>query len=176
MASNQKGDGNMGLSRAGSLLSALSVNWWALLVRGLFAVSFGLIALLFPGLTLWVLVLVFGAYAFVDGIFTVVVGIRGGGVRRLVLVIEGFLGVLAGMVALLWPSITALALLYIIALWAIFTGVRGEGSAYSVLSFTRKVGQGIGGAALPRSPWGSGATSPVLRPRPTRLFPRSRWP
>lgn len=69
------------------------------------------------------LVLVFGAYALVDGVFAVVAGIRGVGGSRWVLFIEGVLGVLAGLVALLWPGITALVLLYVIAFWAIFTGV-----------------------------------------------------
>jgi uncharacterized membrane protein HdeD (DUF308 family) len=85
-------------------------------------VLFGLIALFLPGMTLWVLVLVFGAYALVDGVFAVVAGIRGAGGRRWVLVIEGVLSVLASIVALVWPGITALALLYVIAFWAIFTG------------------------------------------------------
>jgi uncharacterized membrane protein HdeD (DUF308 family) len=71
-----------------------------------------------------VLVILFGAYALVDGVFAVVAGIRGaGGGRRWVLLIEGVLGVLAGIVALLWPAITTLALLYVIAFWAIFTGI-----------------------------------------------------
>jgi Short repeat of unknown function (DUF308) len=65
--------------RSGSLLSALSENWWALLLRGLLAVLFGLIALFLPGMTLTVLVLVFGAYALVEGVFAVVAGIRGVG-------------------------------------------------------------------------------------------------
>jgi glucuronide carrier protein len=55
------------------------------------------------------------------------------------------------------------------------TGIRGEGSAYSVLSFTRKVGQGVGGAAASFT-IGLGATSPARRPRPARRSPRSRWP
>ncbi len=81
----------MSYSSQGSLLSALSQNWWALLLRGLFAVLFGLLALFLPGMTLWVLVLVFGAYAFVDGVFAVVAGIRGAGGRRWVLIVEGVL-------------------------------------------------------------------------------------
>ncbi len=59
----------MSYPRSGSLLSALSERWWALLLRGLLAVLFGLIALFLPGMTLTVLVLVFGAYALVDGVF-----------------------------------------------------------------------------------------------------------
>jgi len=96
------------------LFSALSENWWALALRGFLAVLFGLIALFLPGMTLTVLVLVFGAYALVDGLFAVVSGIRGsGGSRRWVLIVEGVLGVLAGIVALVWPGITALVLLYV---------------------------------------------------------------
>lgn len=105
------------------MLSALTANWWALLLRGLLAVLFGLIALFMPGITLAALVLVFGAYALVDGVFALVAGIRGTGGSRWVLIIEGVLGVLAGLVTFVWPGITALVLLYVIAIWAIFTGV-----------------------------------------------------
>jgi uncharacterized membrane protein HdeD (DUF308 family) len=114
------------------LLSALSESWWALLLRGLLAVLFGLIALFLPGMTLTVLVLVFGAYALVDGVFAVVAGIRGAGGHRWVLIIEGVLGVLAGIVALLWPGITALVLLYVIAFWAIFTGIAEIAAAVAL--------------------------------------------
>ena len=114
------------------MLSALSENWWALLLRGLLAVLFGLIALFLPGLTLTVLVLVFGAYALVDGLFAVVAGIRGTSGHRWVLIVEGVLGILAGFVALAWPGITALALLYVIAFWAIFTGVAQIVAAVSL--------------------------------------------
>jgi uncharacterized membrane protein HdeD (DUF308 family) len=114
------------------LLSALSENWWALLLRGLLAVLFGLIALFLPGLTLTVLVLVFGAYALVDGLFAVVAGIRGTSGHRWVLIVEGVLGILAGFVALAWPGITALALLYVIAFWAIFTGVAEIAAAVAL--------------------------------------------
>jgi uncharacterized membrane protein HdeD (DUF308 family) len=98
-------------------------NWWALLLRGIAAVLFGLAALFWPGLTLFVLVIFFGAYAFVDGIFAIAAGIRGAGGRRWLLLAEGVLGVLAGLVAFFWPDITALVLLYVIAAWAIFTGI-----------------------------------------------------
>jgi uncharacterized membrane protein HdeD (DUF308 family) len=106
------------------MLPTLAGNWWALLVRGIAAVLFGLAALFWPGLTLFVLIVFFGAYALVDGILALVAGIRGtGGGRRGLLLAEGVLGVLAGLVAFFWPGMTALVLLYVIAAWAIFTGI-----------------------------------------------------
>ena len=105
-------------------LPMLAGNWWALLVRGLAAVLFGLAALFWPGLTLLVLVTFFGAYALVDGIFALVAGLRGSEAhRRWLLLAEGVLGALAGLITFFWPGIMALVLLYIIAFWAIFTGI-----------------------------------------------------
>jgi uncharacterized membrane protein HdeD (DUF308 family) len=101
----------------------LAGNWWALLLRGVAAVLFGLAALFWPGITLFVLVIFFGAYAVVDGVFALVAGIRGSEGRRWLLLAEGVLSVLAGLIAFFWPGITALALLYVIAFWAIFTGI-----------------------------------------------------
>ena len=98
-------------------------NWWALLLRGIAAVLFGLGALFWPGLTLFVLIVLFGAYAVVDGLFGIVAGIRSSGGRRWLLVAEGTLGVLAGLIAFFWPGITAVVLLYVIAIWAVITGV-----------------------------------------------------
>ena len=92
-------------------------------MRGVAAVLFGLAALFWPGLTLWVLIVFFGAYALVDGIFAIAAGIAGSSGRRWLLLAEGVLGVIAGLVTFLWPGITALVLLYVIAAWAIFTGV-----------------------------------------------------
>jgi uncharacterized membrane protein HdeD (DUF308 family) len=105
------------------MLPTMAGNWWALLLRGIAAVLFGLAALLWPGLTLFVLIVFFGAYALVDGIFAIVAGIRSSGGRRWVLLAEGGLGALAGLVAFFWPGMTALVLLYVIAAWAIFTGI-----------------------------------------------------
>ena len=99
--------------------------WWILAVRGAVAVIFGLLALIWPEITLLALVLVFGAYAFVDGLFALVAAFRGrqlAGGSRGWLVLEGLLGIGAGIVALIWPDITALALLWVIAFWAVLTG------------------------------------------------------
>jgi uncharacterized membrane protein HdeD (DUF308 family) len=105
------------------ILPTLATNWWALLLRGIAAVLFGLAALFWPGLTLFVLIVFFGAYTLVDGIFAIVAGLRGSGSRRWLLLAEGVLGVLAGLIAFFWPGITALVLLYVIVAWAIFTGI-----------------------------------------------------
>ena len=104
-------------------LPMLAGNWWALLLRGIAAVLFGLAALFWPGLTLFVLIVFFGAYALVDGILALVAGIRGSMGSRWLLLAEGVLGVLAGLVAFFWPGMTALVLLFVISAWAIFTGL-----------------------------------------------------
>jgi uncharacterized membrane protein HdeD (DUF308 family) len=102
----------------------ISENWWALLLRGVAAVLFGLSALVFPDLTLAVLVIIYGAYALVDGAFAVFAGLRSpAGTRRWLFFADGALGILAGLVALVWPGITAVVLLYIISFWAILGGV-----------------------------------------------------
>jgi len=94
-------------------------------LRGLVAVLFGLAALFLPGLVLEVLILLFGAYALVDGILAFFAAFRssGRGMRRPLLLIEGVIGVLFGIVTLFWPGLTALALVYVVAFWAIFTGI-----------------------------------------------------
>ena len=105
------------------MLPTVSGNWWALAVRGVAAILFGLVALIWPGLTLAVLIIVYGAYAIVDGAFAIVAGFRAGGTRRWLLLTESVLSILAGLIALFWPGITALVLLYVISLWAIFGGL-----------------------------------------------------
>lgn len=113
----------MSYAQRQSALSTVSGNWWALLLRGIAAVLFGLAALLWPGPTLFVLVVFYGAYALVDGAFAIVAGIRAGrSQRRWLLLAEGAIGVLAGLVVIAWPGISALVMLYVIAFWAIFGG------------------------------------------------------
>ena len=100
-------------------------SWWVLALRGLVAILFGLAALFWPGLVLAVLIVFFGAYALVDGVLAIIAAFRssGRGRRRTLLLIEGGIGILFGLVALIWPGHTALALLYIIAFWAILSGI-----------------------------------------------------
>lgn len=107
-----------------SIVPTVSGNWWALAVRGVAAVLFGLAALIWPGLTLAVLIVLFGAYVVVDGVFAIVAGFRSAdGTRRALLLAEGILGILAGLIALLWPGIAAIFLLYVVAFWAILGGL-----------------------------------------------------
>ena len=99
-------------------------NWWALALRGVAAVLFGLMALAWPGLTLAVLITVYGVYALVDGAFALVAGLRADrGTPRNLQLAEGALGILAGLVVLIWPGITALFVLYVISFWAILGGL-----------------------------------------------------
>lgn len=103
---------------------ALATNWGALVIRGLAGIMFGILALAWPGITLVALIFLFAAYLLVDGGTSLI-----GAVRAMerhdrwgVLVLEGIVGVAAAIVTVAWPGITALALVYIIAAWAIITG------------------------------------------------------
>lgn len=114
----------MSHAQRSSMLPTASGNWWALAVRGVAAVLIGLAALVWPGLTLAVLIILYGAFAVVDGGFAIVAGIRGtGGTRRWLLLAEGVLGLLAGLVALFWPGLAAVVVIYVFSFWAIFGGL-----------------------------------------------------
>jgi len=107
------------------MLLAFSRNWWALVLRGLAALIFGVVAILWPGITVAVLVILFGAYAFVDGVFAIAAGIRGSAEikRWWLLLIEGLFSIAAGAIAFVWPGITALVLVVLVGVWAIATGI-----------------------------------------------------
>jgi uncharacterized membrane protein HdeD (DUF308 family) len=114
----------MGMTQPQALPSETG-HWWALALRGAIAILFGLAALLRPGIALEALVLLFGAYALVDGVFAIV-GVFGGtrsGTPRWLLLIEGIVSILAGLVAFVLPGLTAVVFLYLIAAWAIITGI-----------------------------------------------------
>ena len=106
-------------------LPAETGHWWALALRGVIAILFGLAALVRPGIALEALILLFGAYALVDGAFAIV-GVFGGtrsGTPRWLLFLEGVVSILAGIIAFVYPGLTAFALLYLVAAWAIVTGL-----------------------------------------------------
>jgi uncharacterized membrane protein HdeD (DUF308 family) len=101
------------------------MNWWALLLRGIAAIIFGILAFIWPGVTLLSLVFVFGAYAIVDGIFAIVAGFRApaGETRWWWLLLVGAVGLIAGILAFALPGVTAFTLLMLIAAWAIVSGI-----------------------------------------------------
>jgi uncharacterized membrane protein HdeD (DUF308 family) len=109
-----------------SMLDVLTRYWWTLVIRGVAAVLFGLMALIWPGITVLALVLLFGAYAILDGVLALGAAAlndaRSAG-RRPWLVLEGIAGILTGIVTFAWPDVTTLVLLWLIAAWAIVTGV-----------------------------------------------------
>jgi uncharacterized membrane protein HdeD (DUF308 family) len=99
-------------------------NWWVVLLRGLVAILFGIIALTAPGISLAAMVLVFGAFAFTDGILLIVSALRRRGAHQPAgaLVLEGIAGIGLGVFAVLLPAATAVGLLWIVAAWALVTG------------------------------------------------------
>jgi uncharacterized membrane protein HdeD (DUF308 family) len=111
--------------RVESLLEHLGRNWGWLALRGVAAVIFGVLAFVWPGVTLVVLTLFWGAYALVDGVCALVASLRGrtGGKPVWPLLLIGILGIAAGIATFLWPGMTALALLMFIAFWALFIGI-----------------------------------------------------
>jgi uncharacterized membrane protein HdeD (DUF308 family) len=112
-----------GFGELAAVIGELPRHWWLVALRGLAAIIFGLLAFIWPGITLSVLILFFGAYALVDGVVAIVVAVRSGGSNLWVPLLEGIVGIAAGIVAFVWPGLTALALLFVIAGWAILTGV-----------------------------------------------------
>jgi uncharacterized membrane protein HdeD (DUF308 family) len=104
-------------------VDSLSRNWWAVSLRGLAGILFGIITFFAPAISLAALVLLFGAYALVDGVLAIVTAVRRRGADRWwLLLLEGLVGIAAGVLTFMWPAITAVALLYLIAAWALVTG------------------------------------------------------
>ena len=107
------------------MVDVLARNWWALLIRGIAAVIFGILAFMWPGVTLWVLVILFGAYAFVDGVFAIVAAVRAAQAheRWWPFVLEGIVGLVIAGITFYDARITLFALYITIAAWAFVTGI-----------------------------------------------------
>ena len=119
------------------MIHALSRNWGWIALRGAAAILFGVLALAWPGSAFAAIVIFFGAYCFVDGIFALVALFRGGtGDRFWILVLEALVGIGIGILTIAKPAATALALLYYIGIWAIITGVLEvtEAPAFNMLT------------------------------------------
>lgn len=119
-------------------IQAIRRNWWMLAVRGVLAIIFGLIALFAPGIALLAFVYVFGIYALIDGLMAVYIAVRERGAlsRWAWVLFEGTLSIIAGIVAFVYPGLTALVLLYIVAIWAIVTGIMEIVTAIAIRGFT----------------------------------------
>ena len=111
--------------------AVLADNWWALALRGLFAIVFGIIAFAMPAAAMLALVLIFGAYSIADGIFNIVLAVRGARSHERwgLLLINGLLGIAIGIAAAIWPGITVLAFVFMVAAWALLSGGLMLGAA-----------------------------------------------
>jgi uncharacterized membrane protein HdeD (DUF308 family) len=103
----------------------LARNWWSLVLRGVIAILVGIVTFVWPEITVGALVLLFGAYALLDGVLSLVGAWRASRAHERwgALVFEGIAGIVAAAITVLWPGITGIALVYIIAAWALVTGV-----------------------------------------------------
>ena len=100
-------------------------HWWQVAVRGLIALLFGILLLAWPGAGLFIFAIFFGAFAFVDGIFTLVAAVsyKAEARQRAWLFVRGILGIIIGIITLFWPAITELVLILLIGAWALVTGI-----------------------------------------------------
>ena len=104
----------------------LANNWWVFVLRGIAGILFGILTFLMPGMALLTLIVLFAAYSLVDGIFNIIAAFRKTGTDQQpwwALLLSGILGIIAGVIAFLLPPVAAMALLYLIAAWAIVTGI-----------------------------------------------------
>ena len=107
------------------MLGLVARDWWVFAIRGIAAIVFGILAFIYPDKTLTVLVFLFGAYVLVDGVALLVALVRGDPIARRhswAVAIMGILGIVAGVVTFVYPGLTALSLLYLIAIWAVAMG------------------------------------------------------
>jgi len=120
--------------RCEALSDALADGWWAVGLRGILAIAFGLICLVVPVVGMLALILLFSAYMLVDGVFAIASGIKAArnGERWGLLILEGIVDIAAGAIAFLWPTITAVAFVILIAVWAIISGALMLGAAFTL--------------------------------------------
>lgn len=127
----------------------LAKNWWAVALRGVAAVLFGIAAFAVPFATMLSLVVIFAAFSFIDGVFGIVMSVRGArkGERWVWLLFSSIFGIAAGAVALLWPGITVLAFVMLVAAWALMSGAFMLISAFRLKIDHGRVWLVIGGLA-----------------------------
>lgn len=120
--------------RLDALSEVLADSWWAVGLRGLLGIAFGLICLLVPAAAILALILLFSAYMLVDGVLAIVSGIKAArnGERWGLLILEGVVDLAAGVIAFLWPAITTVAFVILIAVWAIISGALMLAAAFTL--------------------------------------------
>jgi uncharacterized membrane protein HdeD (DUF308 family) len=144
------------------MVNQLAREWWLVALRGVLSIAFGILAFVWPGITLLVLVIFFGAYMLVDGVVALIEAVRFRYERERwpMLLLEAILGIVIGVISLIQPAITALAWLYLIAAWAIVTGVLEivlavrlrrviQGEIWVALTGILSIALGVALAALP---------------------------
>jgi len=117
-----------------ALSEVLADNWWAMALRGLIAIIFGLICVFVPGAAILTLILFFSAYMLVDGVLAIASGIKAArnGKRWGLLILEGVVDITAGAIAFIWPGVTAIAFVLLIGVWAVISGGLMIGAAFSL--------------------------------------------
>jgi uncharacterized membrane protein HdeD (DUF308 family) len=117
--------GEQAEGRGIEMAQVLIGNWWVLATRGVFAIIFAVIAFVWPGITAAALVLLFGAYALVDGIFSLVAALRAARHHGPsgALVLEGILDLIIAAIVFFWPLEALVAIIYLIGIWAVITGI-----------------------------------------------------
>jgi uncharacterized membrane protein HdeD (DUF308 family) len=120
------------------MAAIMVTNWWALALRGLAAIVFGLTSIMWPGLTLLVIIIFFGAYALVDGVFAVIGALRAEQIhgRSGALMLEGVLNIVIAAVCFLWPLTASVALVYLIALWAVISGIALTAAGVALIRYS----------------------------------------
>jgi uncharacterized membrane protein HdeD (DUF308 family) len=115
-----------------AMCALLAQNWWAVALRGVFAILFGLVALFLTGPTILSLVLFFSAYMLVDGVFGIIAAVRAArqGEQWGLLVLEGILNIAVGVIALLMPGLTVIAFVLLLAAWSLVSGGLMVGAAF----------------------------------------------
>jgi uncharacterized membrane protein HdeD (DUF308 family) len=123
------------------MLERMSRDWWIIALQGVATIVFGVLALVWPGITLLALVFLFGAFALIDGLLALLHGIRRGGDGGRPdwwRIARGIVGIAAGVVAFAMPGITAYGLLILIAAWAIVSGTIELVAAYQLRDVIRR--------------------------------------
>jgi len=107
------------------MVNSLARNWWLVVLRGVLAILFGVLAFVWPAVTLLTLIVMFGVYAIVDGLVAIGTSFSRAkdSPRWWVFLVEGVINIGAGVIALLWPGLATLVLVYMIASWAVITGI-----------------------------------------------------